>query len=201
MNKRCLRIPGAWRGSCLLQGSRGLAVGRWEARRPPSQHKKVASAQRSTGSLGHVLWRVMEKLRFRGLIIAVYKSRDVCNTFRRWALASERFSLALLSWIPQNERFGSWERCPVSFIIWSWYLEVLGDLWSSSFSSLRRLNRLLTLTEQPTKAVVRARICLLPLNLSWIYYLQLVLPQPLLLYSVKMPWNPSGWKIVRNNTV
>lgn len=124
MNKCCLRIPGARRGSCLLRGSRGLAVGRWEARRLPCQHKKDASAWRSTGSLGRILWRVMEKLRFRGLIIAVYKSRDICNMFRRWALPSERFFLALLAWIPWNERFGFWEKRLISFIIWSWYLEV-----------------------------------------------------------------------------
>lgn len=44
---------------------------------------KVASTQRSTGSKGCILERVLEKLRFRGLIITVYKSRDKCDMLRR----------------------------------------------------------------------------------------------------------------------
>lgn len=188
MNKRCLCIPGAWHGSRLLRGSRGLAVRRWEAHRPPSQHKKVASAQTSTGSLGRILWRVMEKLQFRGLIIAVYKSRDMCNVFRRWALPSEVF---LGSALLNPSEWEVWRLRKVSHLFYHLKLVPggLGDLRSSSFLALQRLNHLLTDTEQPTRAVMRAGICLLPLNLlSWLYYLQLVLPQPWLLYSVEMPW-------------
>lgn len=175
MNKHCFRIPGAWHGSHLPWGSLCSRSGKTKSTQTTSPTQQRCFNWGSNRQLGLYFMRSDGNTPIQGAgNCCVQKQRCLWHIQKVNVVRREVFFdsdlLNPLEWAV------SLLRKVVHLCTWR-----SGSLCSPSFSALWRLNHQLAETEQPTRAVRRAGICLE--IFFWLYHPQLVLPQLWLLYG------------------